>query len=301
VLAAQGTTHLVITDSGLGGLSVCAQLERMLGESTASPMDVRLTFLNAWPEDGQGYNDLADVAARARVFDRVLRRIGEMHPDLLLIACNTLSIIYESTEFRLAPAFPVEGIVDVGVDLFQEALLAAPQGSIVLLGTRTTIESGVHRSRLIERRVSPERIAVKACHGLATAIEHGPASEVTSRLIDTCAADAAAASCVGDPLFVGLCCTHYGMVGERIAAAVAGHSGRNTVPLDPNARFARNILSRVAGASGAPAVPPRVVVKVISKVQLTADQRNGIGDLLERISPATADALRSYTHVPDLF
>lgn len=299
MLAAEPTTHLVLTDSGLGGLSVCAHLERALSASRGSS-DVEITFVNAWPETGRGYNDLSDVAARARVFDRVLRRIADLRPDLLLIACNTLSIVYERTEFFRAPSFPVQGIVDAGVDLFDESLAAAPGSSIVLLGTRTTIESGVHRARLIDRGVSPERIAGVACHGLATAIERGPDSEVTARLLGTCAADAAGAAPQGEPLYVGLCCTHYAMVGERIAAATSCHAARTAVPLDPNARLARDILPRLAGA-GPAARAPRVRVKVISKVALSDDERSGVGELLDPISPATAEALRAYTHLPELF
>lgn len=290
--------HLVITDSGLGGLSVCADLERLLRTSPAA--DVRITYVNAWPEPDHGYNDLADVAARARVFDRVLGRIGEMRPDLLLIACNTLSIVYESTEFRRAPSFPVHGIVDAGVDLFSESLVESPGSGIVLLGTRTTAESGVHRARLIDRGVAPDRIATTACHGLATAIEHGPENEVTARLIETCAADAAAAVPDGEPLYVGLCCTHYGMVGDGIAAAVARHTSRRVVPLDPNARLAHEILPRLLRARDV-ASPGRADVTMVSKVRLSDDQRSGVGDLLERISPVTAHALRNYTHDPELF
>ncbi len=300
MLATERTIHLVITDSGLGGLSVCAYVERMLGEPAAAAGDVGITYVNAWPEPGQGYNDLADIATRARFFDRVLRRIGDMRPDLLLIACNTLSIIYERTEFRRAPSFPVHGIVEVGVDLFEESMARTPEGSILLLGTRTTIESGVHRARLVERGVAAERIAVRACHGLASAIEHGPASEVTARLIDRCAADAAAAAPPGEPLYVGLCCTHYGMVGEQIAAAMRRHTRRTVVPLDPNARLARDVLPRLHSPVDT-AASRHVRVEVISKVELTADQRSGVGDLLEKVSPATADALRNYTHEPELF
>jgi hypothetical protein len=66
--------HVVITDSGLGGLSVCAALERGL-RLAAEPRGVRLTYVNAWPYEDRGYNDLPDEEARARVFDSALARI----------------------------------------------------------------------------------------------------------------------------------------------------------------------------------------------------------------------------------
>jgi glutamate racemase len=288
--------HLVITDSGLGGLSICAAIERARGHA-------RLTYVNAWPETGAGYNDLPDMAARARVFDRALDAILAMRPDLILIACNTLSIVYEHTAFRTAGAVPVQGIVEGGVELFREALMAEPAGALVLVGTRTTMDSGVHRARLVERGIDAARIGAASCHGLATAIERGPDSDTTAALIDTCASRAAAAAPPGDPLFVGLACTHYGLVADRIAAALTAHAGRRVLPLDPNARMVEDVLrhlsSPVPARSKNGAAAPRV--EVVSKVELAEEQREGVARLLEPISPATAAALRDYRHVPDLF
>jgi glutamate racemase len=285
--------HLVITDSGLGGLSICAAIEKARGHA-------RLTYVNAWPETGAGYNDLPDMAARARVFDRALDAIRGMRPDLILIACNTLSIVYEHTAFRTAGAVPVLGIVEGGVELFREALMAEPAGTLVLIGTRTTIDSGVHRARLDQRGIDAARIGAASCHGLATAIEREPDSDTTTALIDSCASRAAAAAPPGDPLFVGLACTHYGMVADRIAAALTAHAGRNVVPLDPNARMVENVVARVAGWPPRPAdAAPRV--EVISKVELPEAQREAVARILEPISVATSAALRDYSHAPDFF
>jgi glutamate racemase len=284
--------HLVITDSGLGGLSICAAIEKAGGHA-------RLTYVNAWPEAGAGYNDLPDMAARARVFDRALDAIRAMRPDLILIACNTLSIVYEHTAFRTAGAVPVQGIVDGGVELFREALTAGPAGTLVLIGTRTTIDSGVHHTRLVERDIDAARIGAASCHGLATAIERGPDSDTTAELIQTCASRAAAAAPPGDPLFVGLACTHYGLVADRIAAALTAHAERNVVPLDPNARMVEDVVARVAASPPDAGAAPRV--EVISKVELPEAQREVVARFLEPVSPTTAAALRDYSHVPDLF
>src|SRR5512146_1850452 len=150
--------HLIVTDSGLGGLAICAELEKALRQSTpdkAGP--VRLTYFNAWPEQASGYNDLADVASRARVFDLALRSMAALGPDRIVIACNTLSIVYEHTAFRRTGNVPVVGIVNAGVEMFHEALADDPASSIVLFGTRTTIESGRHRAGLLERGIDARR------------------------------------------------------------------------------------------------------------------------------------------------
>jgi glutamate racemase len=304
-------SHIVITDSGLGGLSICAALEQGL-RLAGVPRDVRLTYVNAWPFEDRGYNDLPDEAARAGVFDGALARMAQMQPARILIACNTLSILYPQTAFSRRAPVPVHGIVDAGVDLFVEGLTGDPASSIVLLGTRTTIESGVHRARLERRGIGPGRIGAVSCHGLAGAIERDVRGAATTTLIDTCASRAAEAAPPGSTVFLGLCCTHYGYVAARIVDAVAGLTPRPVRALDPNLRLTASLLADTRlfeeGAEGSadPAAPrgrPRGVVSVelVSKVTLSETARRGIAELVEPVSAATAGALLSYALVPDLF
>jgi hypothetical protein len=44
-----------------------------------------------------------------------------------------------------------------------------------------------------------------------------------------------------------------------------------------------------------------VAVEVISKVELADAKREGVATIIEPVSPATAGALRAYSHRPDLF
>lgn len=283
--------HLVITDSGLGGLSICAGIARARAHTAT-----RITYVNAWPEPGRGYNDLAGLDARAAAFDRVLRSIAALSPDELVIACNTLSIVYSSTAFSRAPSFNVCGIIDAGVALFGEALAEHPASSVLLLGTRTTIESGVHRQRLIAQGISGRRIAAHACHGLAAAIEQGPHGEATGAMIRDCAARAGALAVPGQPSYVGLCCTHYGFVSDRLCRALADTVGRPMLPLDPNERMISDVLQTMPEPPGG-----SIEVKVISKVEMATASRDAMASLLEPVSPDTAAALRAYTRVEDLF
>jgi glutamate racemase len=305
-------THIVITDSGLGGLSICAALEKNLREARPAG-SVRLTYVNAWPFEDRGYNDLPDMAARARVFDRALIHMSAMRPDRILIACNTLSILYPHTTFSRNAPVPVQGIVDAGVDLFVDALNAHPASSMVLLGTKTTIESGVHRDSLVHRGVDPARIAAISCHGLAGAIEKNVDGPVVSDLIDVCASNAAEAALPGSPLFAGLCCTHYAYVAARLVETLARRSGRRVRALDPNLRLVGNLMSGVdvlvgradgegaAGGRRADHTRGEITVELISKVELDESARRGIAQLVEPVSPVTARALSSYACVPDLF
>jgi len=318
-------THTVVTDSGLGGLAVCAALERGLRRSGhAAP--VRLTYFNAWPFDDRGYNDLADVPARARVFDAALARIQALQPDRIVIACNTLSVLYPHTSFSRSAAVPVHGIVEAGVEWFEERLRADAGSSIVLVGTKTTIESGVHRDGLVSRGIDAARIAAVPCHGLAAAIERDANGPRAAGLVAECAARAADAAAPGGMLSLGLCCTHYGYVAERFADALAARSGRPVVALDPSLSLVERLLADEApAAAGGPGVvrgeadaasgvgaadgaavgaegPRRDVhVTVLSKVELCETARTAFARLVEPVSPATASALLSYARIPDLF
>ena len=316
--------RLVVTDSGLGGLSICAALERRLRlEGRGRTL---ITYVNAWPFDGRGYNDLPDMAARAVVFGRALDRMAAWSPGRILIACNTLSIVFAHTPFSRTAAVPVDGIIDAGVGLFAESLAAEPAAGLILLGTKTTIESGVHAGALVARGVDPHRIRAVHCHGLAGAIERDPDSAAVADLIARCAARVRAADPGGVPVYAGLCCTHYGYVSDRLCAALGAALGRSVQPLDPNARMVDDLALEPADAPGADGVATgvsgdgsaevrgdvstggspagvagHVSVEVISKVTLDEVARRAIARLVAPVSPATAQALLSYSHVPELF
>jgi glutamate racemase len=305
-------TRVVVTDSGLGGLAICAALEKNLREAGPSRR-VRLTYVNAWPFEGRGYNDLPDAAARAEVFNRALLSMNAMHPDRIVIACNTLSILYPETAFSRSPPVAVHGIVDAGVDLFAERLNDDPASSIVLTGTKTTIESGVHRDRLVRRGIDPARIAAVPCHGLAGAIEKDIDGVAVAEFIDVCASRAAAAAPPGVQLFVGLCCTHYGYVADRIVDALARKTGRRVRALDPNLRLVGRLIAEDRCFEGTPGREPgagaaspggsrgEVTVELISKVELDETARRAVARLIEPVSAVTARALLFYARVPDLF
>ncbi len=291
--------HLVVTDSGVGGLSICAEIERNLRESGPGP-DVRITYFNAWPEESKGYNDQSGMRARADLFDRALCRMEALKPDQILIACNTLSILYELTAFRQRTSTSVLGIIDAGAELFYEALRADPGSFLVILGTKTTIGSRVHLDRLLQRGINGQQIAGIPCHGLAAAIEKDPGSEAVTDLIAKYSADAAEAfPCVGK-LYAGLACTHYAYVKEKMRTELLKQSGRQVHLLDPNQRMILQVAPPVEAAGREPG-RRSITVEVISKVELSVFQRHAVARQIEPVSAVTARALLAYVHDPDLF
>ena len=70
--------NLVITDSGLGGLSICAQLMRLIKERAKSTLpqlpvdDLHITYVNAVPADERGYNFMSGRAEQLETFEKIL-------------------------------------------------------------------------------------------------------------------------------------------------------------------------------------------------------------------------------------
>src|SRR5687767_6629852 len=119
--------HILITDSGVGGLSVCAYAERFV-RMQGFPEPVRLTFANAAPENDYGYNSMPSRAVKLETFDRFLDNVTERYaPDFIYIACNTLSVLLPDTPYFKKAVIPVKGIVETGVALVLAELKADPR------------------------------------------------------------------------------------------------------------------------------------------------------------------------------
>lgn len=292
--------RIVLTDSGLGGLSICAGLESLL-RLRRYRRKIELLYVNAWPEAGRGYNDLPDTAARAAVLDRTLTAMMGYRPDLIVIACNTLSVLYGMTEFGKAPAVPVVGMIDAGVELFAWALKEHPAATLVLFGTRTTIGSGEHTRRLTRLGIDTRRIRAAACPGLAGVIDKDPDDPALPALVDECVSRALAGGKPPGKLYAGLACTHYAYVADLFRRSLVKFARGRAVVLDPaNGLITSLAIGKDRGRTDGPD-PSSPAVAVVSKVELPEAQRRAVARRLEGLSPATARALMDYTHVPELF
>jgi glutamate racemase len=292
------TLSIVIADSGMGGLSICADIVSGL-EARRSDRAVSLTYFNAWPEQDRGYNLLPGMAERIRVFDRALTAMLRFHPDRILIACNTLSAIYPHTPFSKQAPVPVVGIIDFGVDLIHAYLSARAESRVIILGTPATIEADTHRARLVERGIDAERIVCQPCDRLAGEIEKDPEGATVRAMIESCIRQAAER--VPDrrgPVATALCCTHYGYSQRVFEAALRSVFEGPITLLNPNKAMSDAMLADFA--------PPgqkdvRIDLEVVSRIVWSGEKIEAIARLLEATSPLTAGALRKYRHDPDLF
>ena len=299
LLAGKGDLRVVVTDSGLGGLSICAELEKRLRNASGNRA-IRLVYVNAWPDSRGGYNDLPDAASRAAVLDKALAAMTAFRPGLILIACNTLSVVYDLTEFSRAPAVPVTGIIEEGVNLFHEALTLDPGGILALFGTRTTIESREHVRRLVQGGINARRVFAAACHGLAGTVDKDPDSPGLAGLVEGCVSRALQGIKVEGTLYAGLCCTHYSYIADIFRASLGRRTGARVEILDPNEHLVRSLTSGI-GERRPDGAEADIAVEVVSKVELAEAQRRAVARRLEPVSARTARALIEYTRIPELF
>jgi glutamate racemase len=290
---------IVVTDSGLGGLSVAADLASRLPAS-GIVRSARIVFVNAEPDVGLGYNDMKLEADKVRVFDAALTAMETRYkPDLILIACNTLSVVYPGTAHAKSGETETVGIVGLGADLIAREIAGQKDATVVIFATKTTIESGAHRKLLLEKGVSGERIVGEACPRLAGAIERGAASEETAAYVRKFVAEVLERLPEKHgPIVASLNCTHYGYVLPlwQQTFASLGHPGVEV--LDPNPLMTDLVLRQGSAKRFA---STSVTVEVVSKVPIGPETQVSLDTLLRTVSPRTADALARYRHEPKLF
>ncbi|MEZ4999725.1 MAG: aspartate/glutamate racemase family protein [Bacteroidales bacterium] len=202
---------VVITDSGLGGLSVMNYLAARL-EQAGSFSEVNLIFVNALFDKETGYNTLQTREEKVSTFNRVLESIGRVYkPDVILIACNTLSVIYRDTQFANSSDIPIIGIVEPGVELILSKLVPDAGSSVIIMGTETTISEGTHRRELLENNIEEERIVTEPCPQLQSYIEEDPESEMVEMLISFYVNEALQKTRQReDKIYLSLNCSHFG-------------------------------------------------------------------------------------------
>ncbi|MBP1582753.1 MAG: aspartate/glutamate racemase family protein [Victivallales bacterium] len=198
---------LVVCDSGLGGLDIAANLMR---NPTPGPV-WDLVFLNAYPQHGRGFNDLPDSRTRQEVLRCVFEGMRKFAPDQCLLACNTLSVLHEQLRAWYEPPFPVTGILDCTTSLLVQYLRQNPDAKLLLLGTITTISSGLYQQRLVQNGIPSAQVASLPCPGLATLIEQNPLAPALRQAIAAIARQARELFAdLPAELGIAFCCTHFG-------------------------------------------------------------------------------------------
>jgi glutamate racemase len=116
----------LVFDSGLGGLSVLAEIRRLRA-------DVEIVY--AADDAAFPYGRLGEAELVARVEAVMARLIGETGPDIVVIACSTASTLALPPLRAAYPSLPFVGTVPA----IKPAAAASRSGLISVLATRGTV------------------------------------------------------------------------------------------------------------------------------------------------------------------
>lgn len=191
-----------VFDSGVGGLSVLRALREQLPGAA-------LHYVADAGHAPYGERSAEHVVTRSQ---RVVTHLIDSGAEFVVIACNTATAVAGQL---LREAWPKTHIIGVEPGI-KPALLATRNGRIGVMATRTTLASEKFK-RLAAALATGDNLSLRACDGLAAAIEKGrfDSPEMLALVEAQCA-----------PLrergvdTVVLGCTHYAFVRQQIQAAM---------------------------------------------------------------------------------
>ncbi|MCC5874718.1 MAG: aspartate/glutamate racemase family protein [Candidatus Sumerlaeia bacterium] len=298
-LAAKEELTIVVTDSGLGGLSVVADIARR-AEELKTHKKLHVVFYNALFDADSGYNSLPTREDRVRIFNNALVDMGtRFDADLIMVACNTLSVLLPDCEYAQSGEVPILGIVESGVELMEEAFNREPEAKVILFATPVTVEEDSHRSELVARGVDDDRLVLQACPELTFYIEQEFDGFETELMISAFVNEAAAK--LGDPsipVYASFNCTHFGYSADLWESEfkAAGLTLRGMI--NPNDQMANFLFGKSLHNR---AEDPSVTVDFVTMVPISDAAVASISRAVQNISPRTAQALKDHELIPDLF
>lgn len=229
VSAADPAAPLLLFDSGVGGLSVLAEVRKVLPEAP---------IIYVADNAGLPYGTKTEAQIAARVSGLLGRMTERLHPRLVCIACNTASTI-ALTAVREVLEVPIVGTVPA----IKPAAALTRSGVIGLLGTDATIRQG-YVDRLEAEFASGKRLLRHGAGELVGAAE----AKLRGEPVDPAVFARAAAGLRDQPDgkridTVVLACTHFPLVEKELGEAF----GPDVRFVHGAAGIARRIASLVEG------------------------------------------------------
>ena len=223
------TAPLLLFDSGVGGLSVLAELRVALPDAPV---------IYAADNGGLPYGPKSEAEVAARVCGLLGRMSERYRPRLICIACNTASTIALGM-VRDVLAVPIVGTVPA----IKPAAEQSRSGTIGLLGTAATIRQG-YVDRLEAEFAADKRLLRFAAPELVDAAE----AKLRGLPVDPAVFARAAKGLRDQPGgaaidTVVLACTHFPLLQDELAEAF----GPNVKFVDGAAGIARRIVHLTQG------------------------------------------------------
>lgn len=294
--------RILLTDSGLGGLSVCADILQNVKALNILPFyQLEIKYVNAIPKTHDGYNLMKSRSEQIDTFNRFLINVSNRYnPDAIYIVCNSLSAIYPKTDFSKTTSTPVKGIIHIGLDLLIDSYNKKCDTGIIILAADTTIEENIYANQLIDAGVPRENIVSQACTGLANTISNDSKGNKIYMLIEkylSLALKKLPNNCKYAIVYLG--CTHYGYRQDLFEKFLLSKGVESTI-INPNNYFFDRIFKKTVRSNIKydPIIP---TIEFITHYPIPDQEINNISKYLSIVSPETAHALQNYLVVEDLF
>ena len=206
VAMADPAAPILLFDSGVGGLTVLAELRKLLPQAPV---------IYAADTAGLPYGEKTEAEVAARVAGLLGRLSERFSPRLITIACNTASTIALGM-VREVLKVPIVGTVPA----IKPAAEATRTGVIGLLGTAATIRQG-YVDRLEADFAGDKRLVRHACPELVEAAEAVLRGGQPDGAVFAAAAAGLRSQPGGEDIdTVVLACTHFPLVEEQLRATL---------------------------------------------------------------------------------
>ncbi len=234
------TRRLLAFDSGIGGLSVVRELRALL---PGTPIDY-LADNAVFP-----YGELPDAVLVARVLELLDAAIGRLHPDAVVIACNTASTTALDA-LRARHGVPFIGCVPP----IKWAAAVSHTRHIGLLATSATVRRPYLRT--LQAQFAPDcTLVAHGARGLADIAENAFRRRPVDRDAIRRELDGLFDQPGGNRIdVVGISCTHYSFLLEPLQALSPG----GVTWLDPAsavARRAKTVLDELPASPAGKTLP----------------------------------------------
>ena len=198
--------HALLFDSGVGGLSVAAEIRKRLPE-------LQLSY--AADDIFRPYGEKSEAQLKARLPGLLWHLTETVQPDIVVIACNTASTT-ALTEIRAALDVPVIGVVPA----IKPAAAASRTKTIAVLGTPGTVQRR-YVDELINDFASDCRVLLQGSVNLVDIAEKKLAGEpVDLDWIKTELTPMFSGRHGADIDAVVLACTHFPLLRDELKASV---------------------------------------------------------------------------------
>jgi len=302
--------NIVITDSGLGGLSVCAQLIHLLKnysvpENPDPPScDIKITYVNAVPSNDRGYNTMSGKQEQIETFEKIISNtIRLISPDNIFVACGTLSVLLNQMTHSGDKIVNIEGIVRIGIQLLMDNMIKIPKAKAIIMATPTTVSNNSFQRELLKKGIAKSQIFAQSCPNLANEISNDPEGSNVEKRIQHWVKKSLQQlrGITTDHLMIFLGCTHFSYHENMFRTAFINEGFSKLTVLNPNYAAAEKLKNYVLNDHSINSVlKNHFSINFLTPYAIPKQEIITLNKLLTPISPETSQALINAQIVPEL-